>query len=156
MKEMTLEIEYVTECLAQSHGDRKDNTDWFKRDRENNIIWCQSWWYSAITRTVEIYEVRGVKPSMFNFCPVVETERTEVFERQYRRNQTRLHESIPVGTRVTFTAVVGDQITRSVAAGLFDKMGKYVGLSPYGHKLGYGKFNVVSIELEDCKGLADD
>ena len=26
---------------------------------------------------------------------------------------------------------------------ILDKMGKYVGLSPYGYNLGYGKFNVV-------------
>lgn len=156
MKEMILEIEYVTECLAQSQGRREQNTDWFKRDGDKNIIWCQSWWYSAISRTVEMYEIRGIKPSMFNFCPVVEAEKTEVFERQYKRNKIRCHESIPVGTRVTFTAVVADQITDSVANSLFTKMGKYVGLSPYGHNLGYGKFNVISIDLQDCKGLTEE
>jgi hypothetical protein len=103
-----------------------------------------------------MYEIRGIKPAMFNFCPVVEAENTEVFERQYKRNKIRRHESIPAGTRVVFTAVVADQITDSVANAVFTKLGKYVGLRLYGHNLGYGKFNVISIELKDCKGLAEE
>ena len=49
------------------------------------------------------------------------------------------------GTPVTFNAVVSDHVTEQMRKQLLEKMGKFVGLSPYGYKLGYGKFSVVKV-----------
>jgi hypothetical protein len=155
MKEMKIEIEFVTRCLALSPNRREGDTDWFRKDSEGNLIWNQAWWYSAITNTAKMYEIRSVKPSMFNFCPVVAVVTTEVYKRKYGSNSYRSHECIPTGTRAVFTAVVADQITESVLYNLLEKMGMYVGLSPYGHRLGYGKFTVKSVDLVDCNGLLE-
>ena len=44
-----------------------------------------------------------------------------------------------------FEAVVADHITEKIVRDVLTKVGKFVGLSPYGFKLGYGKFNVVNV-----------
>ena len=65
-------------------------------------------------------------------------------------------------TKVTFEAVVADHVTESSLATILDRMGKFVGLSPYGYRLGYGKFNVVSVEVapsddsEKCSETPED
>ena len=51
------------------------------------------------------------------------------------------------GTKVTFVAMVADYVTESSLQYILEKMGSFVGLSPYGYKLGYGKFSVVSVEV---------
>jgi hypothetical protein len=145
MKDATFTLEFTTHVLANSVGPN-DEKDHFQRDSENNLIWQQSWWYSAFTRAIELSHIRGIKASDISMNLSVKAD-TEVYKRRYGDGQFRKHEAIMPGTRLTFEAIVDDRITQSNLEVILDRMGKFVGLSPYGYRLGYGKFNVISVEV---------
>jgi hypothetical protein len=144
MKDATFTIEFITHCLAS--GKIENAHDEFRKDSEGNLVWQQSWWYSALTQAINLSSIRGVRPADLNINPIVEAE-TELFKRKYGADKFRTHEAILPGTRVTFEAVVADHITESVLENILERAGKYVGLSPYGFNLGYGKFNTIEVNV---------
>jgi len=146
MKDARITIEFITHCLASGRQE-KNGYDEFEKDNDGNIIWRQAWWYSALMKAIELSDIKNIKAAHFHFSPVV-TAATEIFKRKYGRDKFRTHEAIMPGTVVTFEAVVDAAVTESVASAVLDRMGKYIGLSPYGYNLGYGKFKVVKVEVD--------
>lgn len=144
MKNGKIEVEFVTHCL--SSGNRDAVSDRFVKDSNQAIIWNQSWWYSALTSAIPGSAVREIKPGHFNFNPIVKAA-TQSYRRKYSRDKYRTHESIFPGTRVTFEFVVPDHVTESMVSKVMDYLGKFVGLSPYGFNLGYGKFELKKTEI---------
>lgn len=145
MKDATFTLEFTTHVLANGlSADGK--RDHFQRDSTNALVWQQSWWYSAFTSAIELAHLRRIKASDIHMNLSVQAP-TELYRRRYGEEKYRIHEAIMPGTKVTFEAVVSDHVARSNLASILDKMGKYVGLSPYGYKLGFGKFNVISVEV---------
>jgi hypothetical protein len=110
-------------------------------------VWNQSWWYSALSSAIPQSGVRDVKPGHFNFRPNV-SARTQLYRRKYNKDKFRTHESIMPGSRVAFEFVVPDHVTEGMARKIMEYLGSYIGLSPYGYNLGYGKFNVVALSVE--------
>ena len=149
MKDATFTLEFTTHVLANSQGPEGDR-DRFQRDSDNKLIWQQSWWYSAFSQAIELAHIRGLKAADIHMNLAVEAE-TELYRRRYslggKDNCYRKHEAIMPGTKVTFEAIVADHVTQSSLSKILDRMGKYVGLSPYGYKLGYGKFNVTDVKV---------
>lgn len=152
MKNGKLEIEFVTHCLAS--GNRDTVSDRFMKDSEGRVVWNQSWWYSALTTAILQSGVRDVKPGHFNFNPVVVAE-TQLYRRKYNGDKFRTHESIMPGTKVEFEFIVPDQVTEGMVRRIMEYLGKYIGLSPYGYKLGYGKFNVSRATVDSSTPIAD-
>ena len=145
MKNGKIEVEFVTHCL--SSGNRDNVGDRFIKDGGGSIIWNQAWWYSALSKAVPDAGVKDVKAGHFNFNPMVPAK-TSLYRRKYNGDKFRTHESILPGTRVCFEFVVPDHVTEAMVKCIMEYLGKYVGLSPYGYNLGYGKFNVTSVSVE--------
>jgi len=145
MKDVTFTLEFTTHVLANGIGPTGEK-DHFQRDNLNNLIWQQSWWYSAFTQAIELAHLHRIKAADIHMNLAVKAT-TESYRRRYGDDKFRVHEAIIPGTRVTFEAVVADHVTSSNLEAILDKMGKYVGLSPYGYRLGFGKFNVVSCSV---------
>jgi len=145
MKDVRFELEFNTHVLANGIGPEGEK-DHFQRDHLNNLIWQQSWWYSAFTQAIELAHMHRIKAADIHMNLAVKAK-TESYRRRYGDDKFRVHEAIMPGMRVTFEAVVADHVTKSNLEAILDKMGKYVGLSPYGYRLGFGKFNVVSVEV---------
>jgi hypothetical protein len=145
MKDATFTLEFTTHVLANSQGPNGER-DHFQRDSDSKLIWQQSWWYSAFTRAIELAHIRGIKAADIHMNLAVDAK-TEVYRRRYGEGRFRTHEAIMPGTKVTFEAIVADHVTESNLNAILDRMGKYVGLSPYGFRLGYGKFNVDSVKV---------
>ena len=141
MKNTSFQLEFTTHVLANGIGP-EGKKDHFQRDSLNNLIWQQSWWYSAFTQAIELARVRGIKAADIHMNLAVKAP-TELYRRHYGDDKFRVHEAIMPGSKVTFEAVVADHVTGSSLSSILDKMGKYVGLSPYGFRLGFGKFLVV-------------
>lgn len=145
MKDCIIEVEFTRHVLANGIGPNGER-DHFERDSQKNMIWQQSWWYSAFAKAIELAHIRGIKAS--DVCMnLTATAATKLYRRRYGDDKYRTHEAIMPGTRVRFEAVVADHVTESNLLTIMDRMGKYVGLSPYGYKLGYGKFNVISCKV---------
>lgn len=154
MKDLSLTIEFVTHCL--SAGRRTDDDhDSFDRDNSGNIIWRQPWWHAAMLKAIELAGLRGVKPGFFYFDPVISVK-TEIYKRKYGRDKYRSHEAIMPGTELKVHAMADDAVTEKQANDLFTCMGRYVGLSPFGYNLGFGKFEIKDMKLTRRQDDADD
>ena len=146
MKEAKFELEFTSHVLANSTN-VKGQKDVFQRDGDDNLVFQCSWWYTALTKAIELARVRGVKASDISMDLTVKAP-TEIYNRKYSGDQYREHEAIMPGTVVTFNAMVSDNITESILRNILEKLGTYVGLSPYGHGLGYGKAHLKSLTVE--------
>lgn len=145
MKDATFTLEFTQHVLANAtlpDGSR----DRFQRDGGNRIVFQQSWFHSAFCQGIELARLRGVKAADIHMDLTFDAP-TEDFNRRYGPDKYRNHEAIMPGTRVTFNAVVADNITEQTLRQILERIGKYIGISPYGYKLGYGKFNVTAVTV---------
>jgi hypothetical protein len=145
MKNAKFEVEFTRHVLANaSHG--TEERDKFPRDSQRRLIFHHTWFYAAFEQAIKLARVRGIKPADIHMDLVV-TAPTELYNRKYGRDKFREHEAIMPGTRVTFEAVVADHVTQSNLTEILDKMGRFVGLSPSGYNLGYGRFILKKVEV---------
>lgn len=145
MKDASFELCFTSHVLANGTG-ADGKPDQFQRDVDNRIVFQQCWFHSAFCRAIELAHMRGVKASDIQM-DLTFTAATQPYRRRYGDACFRTHEAIMPGTRVTFNAVVADSVTENMLRILLERMGKFVGLSPYGFKLGYGKFSVVKVTV---------
>jgi hypothetical protein len=146
MKDAKFTVEFTTHCLAQGGRGNGVDHDRFERDSRGRLRWQHTWWYSAFQKTLGISRIKNVKPSDIKVALLVNAQ-TEVYKRKFSEDGYRKHEAIFPGTVVEFEAIVADSVTESALRELLERMGNYVGISPYGHNLGFGKFAVLKIEV---------
>lgn len=149
MKNATFEVEFIRHVLANGRGPNGER-DVFERTSDNSLIFYQTWWYSAFAKALDGSAVRGIKPGDISVDLVVAAP-TAKWNRHYGEDKSRLHEAIMPGTRVTFRAEVSDKVTESNLTEILERMGRFVGISPYGHNLGYGRFKVVKVSVEPSR-----
>ena len=150
MKQATFTVEFTSHCLASGNADVAKNYDTFHHTSDGSIIFSQSWFYSAFDRAIRSLRVSGVKPG--DICMKLNVKApVEVYTRRYSVDKFRTHEAIMPGTKVTFKALVEDHVTQSILDQILQHVGDYVGISPYGFKLGYGKFNLLGVEVESSE-----
>ena len=154
MKDAQFTVVFVTHSLANGTGPN-GGRDMFQRDHNNNIVMGQSGWYSAFAQGIDLARVRGIKPGDIHMNLSVSAP-TEVYERRYGDAKMRKHEAIMPGTKVTFEAVVSDHVTQSNLRQILERIGKYVGLSAYGFRLGYGHFSVLEVIVAASEGAASE
>ena len=145
MKLCEVRIEFLTHCLANQVGPGGE-PDHFQRDSTGSIVFNSTWWHSAFCATIDMLRMRGVKAADIQMDLLVRAP-TQVWARRYGDDQYRAHEAITPGTRVEFTGIVADHVTEQMLHGLLDRMGKSVGLSPYGFRLGFGRFNLIDVKV---------
>lgn len=138
MKDVTFEVEFTQHVLA-SGVNQQGRRDCFDHTSDGELIFQQRWWYTAFKTAIAMEHVKSIKPSDIYMDLTVDAP-TEMYKRKYGRDKVRVHEAIMPGTRVTFRAVVSDIVTESTLRRLLERVGKYIGISPYGHHLGYGHF----------------
>jgi len=148
MKDVKFEIEFVTHCLATGGDPEQDLPDTFARDSSDHIIMQKTWFHSAFTRAIELARLQGqMKAEDIQIDPTITAE-TERYERRFDADAFRIHEAIPPGTKVSFEGMAEDNVDQKMLKAVLERMGKYVGLSPYGFRLGFGRFHVVSVEVQ--------
>lgn len=143
MKDVAFTVEFIQHSLANSKPGSKECV--FQRTSTGALVFQQSWWHSAFMSGIKgVEDLRHVKPG--DICMDLQVNApTEMYRRRYGNNRYRVHEAIMPGTVVTFKALVGDHVTESNLKLLLDRVGRFVGLSPFGHRLGYGLFNVFDV-----------
>lgn len=144
MKLAKFTVEFLRHVLANDVYEGK--RDRFQHAGDGSLVFKQSWWYSAFSAALPGTGLRGIKPGHISMDLLVDAK-TEIYHRHYGKGQVRPHEAIMPGTQVTFQAMVEDHVTESALRTLLDRVGRFVGLSPYGHNLGYGKFRLVLVEV---------
>lgn len=146
MKEAQFTVEFLRHVLANG-VDAQGRRDRFQKTGTNDLVFQQSWWHSAIAAALPGTGLQHVKPGQICMDLIVAAP-TRLYRRRYGDGQYRLHEAIFPGTRVTFKALVDDGITESVLRTIMDRVGRFIGISPYGHKLGFGIFRLVDVRVQ--------
>jgi hypothetical protein len=146
MKDAKFTLEFVSHCLANGRSQDR-NCDTFDRDSEGRLIWSFVWFYAAFQKAIDGAGLYDLKPGYINPCLTVNAK-VSIYKRKIKENWFRRHEAIDPGTRVTFAAVVDDVVTESSLRTLLDWVGKFVGISPYGYNLGFGRFNVIEVVVD--------
>ena len=145
MKLTSFSIEVLTSILANQIGPNGES-DHFQRDSTGALIFGAAWWHSAFCTAIDMLRMRGIKGVDIQMDLQVRAP-TQIFARRYGDDHFRRHEAIMPGTQVTFTGIVADHVTEQMLGTLLDRIGKSIGLSPYGFKLGYGRFNVITCKV---------
>ena len=145
MKNATIEIEFLSHCLAVGVG-YDGKPDHFQRDPLGRLVFLQSGWFALLSSAIDIAKLRGVKATdiMVDLCVNAETE---VYSRRYGLGSIRKHEAIMPGTKVGLSAIVADHVTESVLRTIFENAGRWTGLSPFGWRLGFGRFTVSDVNV---------
>jgi len=154
MKDAKFTLEFTRHVLANSFGPDEDQAI-FQRDSKDNLIFSAAWFFSMFTKAIEISHIRGIKASDIHINLGINAP-TELYKRRYGGDKYRTHEAIMPGTKVTFEAIVSDHVTQSNLSVILEKAGKFVGLSPFGYRLGYGLFSVLHIEVSPSDSDAKD
>ncbi len=149
MKDARFTIEFLTPCLASGGMPEDGIPDTFQRDSKDRIVMPASGWHAAFTRAITLARLNdNVRATDIQMDPSV-TAVTERFQRRFDQDSVRDHEAIMPGTKITLDAMVEDHITQDILEALLTRMGKYVGFSLYGHKLGMGKFSLISLTVQE-------
>lgn len=148
MKDAVITIELLQPMLAAGQT-RTDNPCRFDRSRSNSrIVFKPAWWHAAMDLAIaDCDELTGIKASDVHVDLEMDSE-TEIFPRVYGDELVRLHECIPAGATLDVACCAEQHVSQKHLSVLFDRLGRYVGVSPFGHRLGYGKFKVLKIETK--------
>lgn len=146
MKDVQFTVEFIQHVL--SNVDPSGKQCKFQRTSDGALIFQQSWWHSAFAHATDgVDDLRHIKPGDISMDLQVNAP-TEMYKRRYSAKRFRVHEAIMPGTKVTFSAIVDDRVSESNMHLLLDRVGRFIGLSPFGHRLGYGKFKVLDVSVQ--------
>lgn len=130
--------------------DGEDATDKFRRDEGGfDIVVHQNQIYAMLEAAADCVST-GIDINDLRYSLSLQLQSpTTIYSRSYRKDgetKFRKHESVGIGDKVSFQLYAPDRVTVKQLACLFEAAGKFVGLSPYGYKWGYGRFNVNTVE----------
>ena len=149
MKNVKFTVEFIQHVLANGiDGDGQRCR--FQKTESGELIFQQPWWHSAFASAIDgVDDLRHIKPS--DICMDLQVvAATELYKRRYQK-RFRVHEAIMPGTKVTFNAIVSDRVSESNLRMLIDRVGRFIGLSPFGHRLGFGKFKLLDLQVQESE-----
>ena len=143
MKKGYIEVEFLQPCLSCGNVD-KDDMDRFRRASDGSIIWSQSWWHAVLCRAKSELEMRDIRLSDIQLSLSIVAE-TAPYNRKYGGDKFRCHEAILPGEQVKFDFAIKNSATLEDLRIMFEHIGQFIGVSPYGYNLGYGKFKLLDV-----------
>lgn len=156
MREVTIKLKFTTPCL----GDVRDVPSGIlrlRRDGVGRVVIMPNVWKLIINKSAPTC---GVSPRIcksIRWDPVVDGE-PKLFERMWSDESTGgskrgvdCHESFPAGAIVGIRALVPDDLTPDQLSKILNVAGSFCGVSPWGHRHGFGRFVV-----EDIRYAGDD
>lgn len=152
MKHVEITIKFTSPMLANSlhPEDGPDAVDTFRRDPTGAIMLQQNQIFAMLSVAKNL-SGSSVRVGSINFN-LGFTANTEVFHRRYTKDNmplVRKHQSVAEGVSIALQMFIPDDTETDDVQKLFAVAGAYVGLSPYGHKLGYGRFVVTGVHELD-------
>ena len=144
MKNIHFTLEFVSPCLALGRA-AGDDVDTFWRDGEGNLLWKSAWWRSAFVQALKYLNASRLKANQIKVCLVVDAP-TETYRRRINDDCVRVHEAISCGEPIAFEAIIDDSIETEEFQAVLAYIGKFIGLSPFGHNLGFGRFEVIDVQ----------
>lgn len=157
MRDFKATIEFTTPSLATwMRGDalaaREDDIDRFQRTDAGKIVFQPQWLFAAITGGILQAGpgLRDLNPSDIRIEATFDAKTGLYPTRSPSRegfgyDETVEREAILPGTRVTLDITTKDHVSLDKLRRVVITMGKLIGISPFGHAMGYGLFNLYDL-----------
>lgn len=125
----------------------------FARDSVGRVVIPHPCWHKALNSAVRAGGIQCLNADEIRMGFAFKAE-TVMYSRAYKADgipHVRVHEAIPDGASVTWTGVTMRIMRVELLMNLFDTLGTYVGMTPFGYTMGFGRFivNKIAYELEN-------
>jgi hypothetical protein len=152
MTRTQVRIRFTSECLANAPTTKAAQTDpdRFERDADGRLLIDARCWDAAIKRAARVDPELGVQPGEVLIDPALAAP-TVLWDRVYRlgaQTLSRTHETIPIATEAELTVIFTNRLGSGDRKRFMDTLGRFVGISPFGHHMGYGRFTVLGVREE--------
>lgn len=133
-------LRFLTPCLGRI---RDAICDKMHRDVDGKVIFLQTWWLSCLTYAAKALNKHHKTVTFIQVSPLVSGE-TKIFKRYYSADKYTSHEAFLNGDTIDVSFCLPPGLSIPDFLELLDVGGRYVGISPYGHREDYGRFTVVN------------
>lgn len=140
--EVKVRLKFTTPSLGNVRGDVLDK---MLRDHEGDVIFLQSWWRAVLSYGAQAYNRFEKEIDLVQTDPKVKGE-LSTYRRYWKPNEFKMHEAFLAGAEIDVRFCLPRAISPEEFKELLTLAGRYVGVSPYGHKQDYGRFIVLSVE----------
>ena len=118
-------------------------------DDSGNVVFLKTWWNTILSYGAEALSRHQNQVGDIEWDPVVDGSPT-VYRRfytdpRYPGTQYSDHEAFNVGSIVGIRAMLPDSIPIEDFQRILEIAGRYKGISPFGYRLGFGRFEVVEV-----------
>lgn len=150
MYEVYLRLQFDSACLGSCRNEVEGGPDRMLRSADGNVIFSQTWWRTIVVQGAKCVGRHQDRVKSVLWTPSVDGT-TKLFRRYYHlRNEKGVpqklfkdHEAFLAGDIIGIKALVPDDIPMEDIRAIMAVAGEYFGISPFGWKMGYGKFKVV-------------
>jgi hypothetical protein len=140
--EVVATVRFVTPCLGNVRGER---LDCMLRGRDGRVLLLQSWWRSGLGYAAQALCRWVDEVGQIQTAPEVDG-RLEIYRRFYGPKDFKEHEAFLAGREIMVKFCLPPKMTLEDFRELLSVAGQYVGISPYGYKQDYGRFEVVDVK----------
>lgn len=150
--EVDIRITFIEPCLGNER--QPDPTpNMMRKDQNGNVTFQQVWWRTILQKAAEAYSKHQKRVKCIVWSPEVDGT-VKIYKRQYKKRMTdgtleiryKKHEAFCKGDTVGIKALLPNDISIEDFREILTIAGKYYGISPFGWRKGYGKFQVVGVE----------
>jgi len=138
--EVVTRLEFTTPCLGNV---RDPQCDRMQRDRDGRVIFMPSWWRAAFAKAATA--LSRYHRLVDKIHPALQIDGTLTrIKRAYgsKMDRYKLHEGYAVGAVISARFILPFGMTIGQFTELLEATGDYIGISPYGWQLDYGRFKV--------------
>lgn len=139
--EVSAKIRFVTPCLG---NERRDQRDLMLRNSDGYVIFLQSWWRCSLRYAANAIGRWQRDADEIQADPVVRGQ-TSIYRRFWNSNQYKEHESFLAGSVVEVNFLLPSTLGIDEFRQILTTAGRYAGLSPYGYKQDFGRFELLEL-----------
>lgn len=147
MRRMRATIQFTSACLANDPGS-EDNVDRFDRDNHDRVIIRPNCLEASIHKSLAFVPFKHISSTDVIIAPELEAG-TAIWDRTYSskgQRCSRTHETIPQGSKCVLELAASEAVEPGQLEELLTAMGRFVGISPFGHNMGFGRFSLINLE----------
>lgn len=162
MYEVYMRLQFDSPCLGSTRSESPDGPDTMMHGPNGNVVFSQTWWRTVVCQGAQSYEKHQHRVKSILWTPSVDGT-TKLFRRYYHLRDKNGevqklfmdHEAFLAGDVIGVKALVPDDIPLEDLRDIMSIAGEYFGISPFGWKMGYGKFKVVEAARTRAKDHQD-
>ena len=162
MYEVYLRLRFDSPCLGSSRSEVEGGPDRMLRGSDGNVVFSQVWWRTIVCQGAKSVGRHQDRVRAILWTSAVDGT-TKIFRRYYHlRSESgetqkllKDHEAFLIGDVIGVKALIPDDVPMEEFRDIMSVAGEYFGISPFGWKMGYGKFKVVEIARTRMKEQRD-